>query len=82
MTKFDDICPAGNSAMKFNKRPMGQIANLRNQFKSMNTFARSYDYTYYKTGPVVQEKKIFKFREYTFAILLLSLNVKRCGLSM
>ena len=24
------------------------------QFKSMNTFARSYDYIYYKTGPVVQ----------------------------
>ena len=47
---------------------MGQIAHLRNQFKSMNTFERSYDYIYYKTGPVVQEEKIFTFREYTFAI--------------
>ena len=26
-----------------NKRPMGHIAHLRNQFKSMNTFAQSYD---------------------------------------
>ena len=50
----------------FNKRPMGHIAHLRNQFKSMNTFERSYDYIYYKIGPVVQEEKIFKFRECTF----------------
>ena len=35
----------------------------------------------YETGPVVQEK-IFKFRENTFAILLLSPNVKRSGLSI
>ena len=27
-----------------NKRPMGHIAHLRNQFKSMNTFEVSYDY--------------------------------------
>ena len=55
---------------------MGHIAHMRNQFESMNIFARSYDNTYYKTGPVDQEKKIFKFREYTLAILLLSPNVK------
>ena len=44
----------------------------------------NYDHTciYYKTGPVVQEEKIFKFGENTFAILLLSPNVKRCGLSI
>ena len=35
---------------------------------------------YHKIGPVVQEKKIFKFRECTFAILLLSPNVKKCDL--
>ena len=29
-----------------NKRPMGQIAHLRNQFKSMNTFALSFDHMY------------------------------------
>ena len=39
-----------------NKRPMGHIAQLRNQFKSMNTFERRYDYLYHRTGPVVQEK--------------------------
>ena len=60
---------------------MGHIAHLRNQFKSVNTFVRSYDYIYYKTGLVVQEMKIFKIRECTFAILLLPLGVKRCGLS-
>ena len=67
-----------------NKRPMGHIAHRRNQVKSMNTFERSYDYIYiyYKTGLVVNQKKIFKFRAYTFAILLLSPNVKRCGLSI
>ena len=47
---------------------MGPIAHLRNQFKSLNTFERSYDYIYYKTGPVVQEEKIFKFPESTFTI--------------
>ena len=41
-----------------NKRPMDHIDHLRNQFKSMNTFERSYDFIYYKTGPVVQEEKI------------------------
>ena len=61
---------------------MGHIAQLRNQFKSMNTFERSYDYIYYKTGPVVQEEEIFIFLESIFAILLLSSNVKRCALSI
>ena len=61
---------------------MGHIVHLRNQFKSMNTSERSYDYIYYKINPVVQEEKIFKFRECTFAILLLSPNVKRCGFSI
>ena len=50
---------------------MGHIAQLRNQFNSMNTFERSYDYKYYKTGPVVHEEKILKFRECTYAIFLL-----------
>ena len=31
---------------------------------------------FYIIGLVVQKEKIFKFREYTFAILLLSPNVK------
>ena len=61
---------------------MGHIAHLRNQFKSMNTLEWSSDHIYYKTCPVVQEEKIFKFCENTFAILLLSPNVKRCGLSI
>ena len=39
-----------------NKRPMSHITHL----KSMNTFERSYDYIYYKTDQV-QEDKIFKF---------------------
>ena len=58
------------------------MAHLRNQFKSMNTFEQSYDYIYYKIGTVVQEEKIFKFCECTFAILLVSPNFKRCGLSI
>ena len=36
------------------KMPMGHIAHLRNQFKSMNILEGSYDYIYYKIGPVVQ----------------------------
>ena len=40
---------------------MGHIAHLRNQFKSMVTFEQSYNYIFYKTGPVVEEEKIFKF---------------------
>ena len=44
-----------------NKRPMGHIAHLRNQYKSMNTFDRSSDYIDYKTGPVVQCKKVWPF---------------------
>ena len=51
------------------------------QINLFNTFERSYDYIYYKIGPIVQEK-IFKFRECTFAILLLSSNEKRFGLSI
>ena len=39
-------------------RPMGHIAHLRNQFKSMNTFERSFDHIYYKTGPVIQGEKM------------------------
>ena len=66
---------------KNNKWPMGHIAHLRNQFKSMVTFEQSYNYIFYKTGPVVEEEKIFKFWEYIFAILL-SPIVKRCGLSI
>ena len=60
---------------------MGHIGHLRNQLKSMNTFERIYDYIYYKTGPVVQEEEIFKFHECTFAIFLLSPNVKRWGVA-
>ena len=60
---------------------MGHITHLRNQLKSVNTFEQSYDHIYYKTGPVVQEE-IFKFRVSTFTSLLLSPNVKRCGLSI
>ena len=54
-----------------NKRPKGHIAHLRNHFKSMNTFERSYDYihVYYKTGLVVQKEKIFKFCESIFATI-------------
>ena len=36
--------------VNINKRPIGYIAQVRNQFKSMNTFERSFDYIYYKTG--------------------------------
>ena len=48
-----------------NKRPMGHIAHLINKFKSikMNTFERSYEDIYHKIGTIVQEEKIFKFRE-------------------
>ena len=34
--------------MHWNKRPMGHIAHRRNQFKSINTFAQSYDRLYHK----------------------------------
>ena len=30
--------------LDFNKRPMGHIAHLKKQLKSMNTFENSYDY--------------------------------------
>ena len=59
-----------------NKTPNGHIAHLRNQFKAMKTFERSYDHIYYKIGPVVQEEKTFKFRECTFAIWLFSTDVE------
>ena len=76
-------CPLSDNFFS-NKRPMGHITHLRNQFKSMNTFEWSYDYIYYKIGPVhvVQAEKIFKFPECTLAILLYFPNVKRCGLSI
>ena len=32
---------------KGNERPMGHITHVRNKFKSVNTFERNYDYTYY-----------------------------------
>ena len=35
-----------------------------------------------KLAPVVHEEKIFKFGECTFAIILLSPNVERRGLSI
>ena len=47
---------------------MGRITHMRYEFKSMNTFERSYDYIYNKTGPVVKEGKKITFRENTFAI--------------
>ena len=43
----------GDSTTLINKRSMGHIAHLRNQLKS--TFERSYDFTHYKIGPVVQQ---------------------------
>ena len=59
-----------------NKRPMGHIAHLINQFKLMNTFERSYDYTYYKIDQVVQEEN-FEFRECTFAIFVIISHYKK-----
>ena len=61
---------------------MGHIAHLRKKFKSMITFEQSYDYIHYKIGPVVHEEEIFIFCECIFAILLLSPNVKKYGLSI
>ena len=60
-----------------NKRPMGHIVHLRT-----GSNERSYDNIYYWTGPVVQEEKILKFRDVLLQFLLLSHNVKRCGLSI
>ena len=60
---------------------MGHIANMRNQFKSMNAFERSYDNIYYIIGPVVQEK-ILKFCDCTFCNFVIIANVERCGLSI
>ena len=39
-----DKVNAYNSVKMYNKRLMGHIAHVRNQFKSINTFAQSYDY--------------------------------------
>ena len=39
MVKIDFYIATGT-----NKRPMGHIAHMRNQFKLMNTSERSYDY--------------------------------------
>ena len=60
---------------------MAYIAHLRTQIKSINTFSRSYN-IYYLIGPGVQEEKILKFRECTFAILLLAPDVKRFSLAI
>ena len=53
-----------NGIKYVNKRPMGHIAHLRNQFKSINiNFEKSYDYILTimrrgkPLGPVVLEKK-------------------------
>ena len=43
---------------------------------------QSNDYIYNQIGPVVLEKKIFKFCECAFAILLISHYAKRCRLSI
>ena len=62
---------------------MSHIGHLRIQFKSMNIFDRCYDYIcmYYEICPIVQEEIFHKFRQCTFAIWLLSPDVKRRGLS-
>ena len=93
-----------NRNKHINKRPMGHIAHLRKQFKSMNTydyiitlierrkktlltlwelFGSSFEQTWipFIQGCLVQSlveigqmvlKKIYKFRQYIFAISLLS----------
>ena len=57
---------------KKNKRPMGHITHLRNQFKSTNTFERSYNYKYYKISPVVNEEKFFISWMYFCKIVIIS----------
>ena len=42
------------------KRPIGHIAHLGNQFKSLNTFEQSYDDIYHKVGLVILEEKTLK----------------------
>ena len=54
-----------------NKRPMGHIAHLRNQFKSMNPFEPSYDYTdpeaYYCTLKVFRSQSVsFRYQNILF----------------
>ena len=39
---------------------MGHIAHLKNQFKSINTFEKSYDDIYNKIGPIILEENILK----------------------
>ena len=72
--KFKPNC----SGEVFNKRPMGHIAYMRNQFKSMNTFEKGYDYIHYKIGPVVQEEKLKISRMYfcNFVIIPLCKKVR------
>ena len=53
-----------------NKRTMGHITHLRNQFKSINTFEQSYDYIYFKIGQVDQEK-IFTFLQFCYYLPML-----------
>ena len=89
-----------NGIVRYNKRPMGHIAHLRKQFKSINTYdyiitlikrrkkklliswefiGSSFEQTWIpltpgcfvpswvEIGPVVLEKKIFKFCQFIFA---------------
>ena len=37
---------------------MGKITHLKNQFKSIITFEKSYDNIYHKIDPIVQEEEI------------------------
>ena len=60
------ISPRPYVILKIYKRPMGYIAHLG----SMNIFERSYDYIYYKIGPLVREEKIVKFRECMYLSLI------------
>ena len=42
--KFHNLLRQVDNVLR-NKRPMGHIAQLRNNFQSINTFAQRYDYT-------------------------------------
>ena len=61
------------------KRPTGIITQPRNQFKSLNTFERSHDYIYNKTGPVVQEKIFKEVGPRTAKLALLLIKFMKCG---
>ena len=68
-----------------NKRPMGHIAHLRNQFKSMNTFERSYDYIYKcitKFAQWFRRRKIFNIVNVLLQFCYNLPILKRCGLSI